>query len=73
MHDIAEQYGYEWEPHQVETEDGWVLSLIRITAVNGEPIKTDKPPLLMQHGAYSSGLGWFTGLFEVGLPGLLAE
>ena len=44
-------FGYDWEPHEVETEDGWYLTIFRITGVNGRSLpfeeKKDKPPLLI--------------------------
>ena len=74
MNDIADGYGFSWEPHQVDTDDGWRLSLLRITAVYDEPIKSDKPPVFLIHGAYGTGYGFVQGwFFEPGLPGLLAK
>ena len=74
MDKVADKHGFSWEPHQVDTEDGWRLSLLRITAVHDEPIKSDKPPLFIIHGAYGSGDSLTKGYFlEPGLPGLLAE
>ena len=71
---MAEAYGYTWEPHQVETEDGWRLSLLRITAVKGVPFDSRKSPVFMMHGMLGTGDSWAAGLFfEPGFPGLLAE
>ena len=52
---VADRRGYTWEPHQVQTEDGWWLTLLRITAVNGETYDSEKPPVFMIHGATDSG------------------
>ena len=42
--------GFGWEPHEIETEDGWFLTIFRITSVNGVPTPfeelKDKPPIL---------------------------
>ena len=74
MDDIADGYGLSWEPHQVDTDDGWRLSLLRITADYDEPIKSDKPPVFMIHGAYGTGDGFMENmLLGLGLPGLLAK
>ena len=27
--------GLDWEPHKVETEDGWFLTIFRLTGVKG--------------------------------------
>ena len=35
MNRIAAYLGYSWEPYEVETEDGWILTLLHITAVDG--------------------------------------
>ena len=76
--EIADVFGYGWEAHKVETEDGWFLTLFRITSVDGERLSTrpenrDKPPLLMQHGASGNGHGWIGGLTGALIPGKLAE
>ena len=48
--------------------------MIRITAVNDVPIKSDKPPVFMIHGATDAGFAWIGGVaLDPGLPGLLAE
>ena len=72
--EIAAKYGYGWEPHTVYSEDGWKLTLLRITAVKDVPIQSEKPPVFMIHGATDSGFNWVHGpFFKPGLPGLLAE
>ena len=43
---------YNWEPHKVETEDGWFLTMFRITGASGKPFpkaeeNKDKPPILI--------------------------
>ena len=71
--------GYDWEPHTVETEDGWYLTIFRITGANGQKFplaeeNKDKPPILIQHGAGDSATGWVTfGVVGPSLPGALAE
>ena len=44
--------GYDWEPHIVETEDGWFLTIFRITGAYGKKFSLakeikDKPPILI--------------------------
>ena len=71
---IADNYGYGWEPHKVDSEDGWRLTMLRITSVKDVPIQSDKPPVFMIHGAFDSGFNWTRGaMIAPGLPGLLAE
>ena len=30
------KWGYDWEPHKVKTDDGWILTIFRVTGRNGE-------------------------------------
>lgn len=47
IEEIIEKYGYSHERHQVTTEDGYILSLFRITSkLNG----TSGHPILLMHG-----------------------
>ena len=44
-------YGYDWEPHEVKTDDGWHLTIFRVIGRHGkrpslEPENVDKFPLL---------------------------
>ena len=44
--------GYDWEPHTVETDDGWFITMFRITGANGKKFpkaeeNKDKPPILI--------------------------
>ena len=74
MDNVTAGFGYSWEPHQVDTDDGWRLSLLRITAVRDVPIKSDKPPVFMIHGAFGTGDGFMKGFWGgKGIAGLLAE
>ena len=58
--DVCDRFGYEWEPHVVETEDGWTLTVFRITAVKGKALPEDptKPPILIMHGAGQASHDW---------------
>ena len=48
---VASRSGLDWEPHTVETEDGWSLTIFRIIGVKGEKRPTDefkdKPPIFI--------------------------
>ena len=65
-------FGYDWEPHNVETEDGWYLTVFRITGIKGVPVVSDKPPILLLHGSGGSAMGWLEGGEDPNLPGELA-
>ena len=48
-----EKEGYTWEPYQVETKDGWYLTLFRITGRTDGLVKHDgkhHAPVLITHG-----------------------
>ena len=30
-----QKFGYQWEPIKVQTEDGWVLSIVHVTGRHG--------------------------------------
>ena len=53
MASVMSEAGYSWDAHRVETEDGWWLSLFRITGKNGQEEErvTRDIPVLVQHGA----------------------
>ena len=62
--DVMNHYGdgYDWEPHEVITEDGYILNMFRLTANElGEPITAPKGPLFLQHGLTVNAANWFTG------------
>ena len=73
---MCDRFGYEWEPHVAETEDGWFLTVFRITAVKGKALPEDptKPPILVMHGAGQASHDWL-GFNPLGptLIGQLAE
>ena len=71
FHDAVAKYGYMWEPHEVKTEDGWHLTMFRITGIDGQRREEDpnRFPLLMQHGFGESATSWVEGgVFERALP-----
>lgn len=48
---LVETQGYKCEEHTVTTNDGYILSVLRIpTGRSGK--KADKPPVLLQHGLF---------------------
>lgn len=51
-----ESHGYPAETHQVETEDGYVLTMFRIPyspKLNNNDAATPRPAVLIQHGLFS--------------------
>ena len=46
--EVCDRFGYEWEPHVVETEDGWFITIFRITNAKGQDLtKSEKPPIMI--------------------------
>ena len=57
--------GIEWEPHTVKTEDGWNITIFRLTGRTGIYSKLyeqdehkDKLPLYFAHGSSSDASHW---------------
>ena len=73
MKEAMEAFGYDWEAHNVETEDGWYLTTFRIAGINGVKTQSDKPPILILHGSGGSAMGWLEDGVGPSLPGSLAE
>ena len=49
-----------WERYVVTTEDGYELSLVRISGdENGDPVTDVEGPMLFLHGLFEDGLAWF--------------
>ena len=63
----ADLVGVTWQHHYAKTEDGWYLSMFRLTGlVDKQPNylqdkNKDKLPIIMQHGSFSSAQDWLSG------------
>uniref|UniRef100_A0A7N0V6M8 Lipase n=1 Tax=Kalanchoe fedtschenkoi TaxID=63787 RepID=A0A7N0V6M8_KALFE len=67
-------HGYKCQEFEVQTEDGFILSLQRIPEGRGEGGKgARKSPVLIQHGVLVDGMTWFLNSAEEDLPFILAE
>jgi len=51
---IMEQAGYNFESHEVITEDGYILTMHRVN--KGSP--AGKKPILLNHGLFSNSEVW---------------
>lgn len=67
---VAENAGFPLEVHKATTEDGYVLTMHRIND-NNRP--SQKPPILLQHGLWSSSDDWVAPGPEKSLGFLLAR
>ncbi|KAL7731679.1 hypothetical protein ACLKA6_000968 [Drosophila palustris] len=69
-----ESHGYPAETHEVETEDGYLLTLFRIPYSHNLKNQNEKrPPVLLQHGLFSNSDCWLTSGPENSLAYLLAD
>lgn len=71
--ELATKYGYVSEEHTVITDDGYILTMFRITKgrnCNG-PIR--KPPVLLMHGLIMSSDGYLDAGPEAGLGYLVSD
>ena len=56
-------YGYDWEAHEVTTEDGYNVKMFHITGKRGyEWYESTRPeiPVLIMHGATMDASTWFS-------------
>lgn len=64
--EICIENGFQFETHEVTTEDGYILNVFRIPglATEGAPDGT-KPPILFQHGILDSAYCWIINYADV--------
>ena len=65
--EICAENGFNYETHQVTTEDGYILSVFRIPGLVSEEADTNttKPPILFQHGILDSANCWIVNYPDV--------
>ncbi len=75
IEEIITSYGYPLEVHKIETSDGYILTLFRITGHKNDKHHTNrfKQPVLFQHGLLDSSDGWVCNTEENCLPFLFAN
>ena len=61
-----------FQPHSVETEDGFMLTLLRLKSLDAEIPEATSGTILLQHGVSMDGLSWFETKNE-SLPSLLIK
>ena len=52
--EICAENGFKFESHTVTTEDGYILTMMRIPGMLGEQVTSVKPPVFFQHGLFDS-------------------
>ncbi|KAL8160556.1 hypothetical protein V2J09_002093 [Rumex salicifolius] len=65
--------GYLCSEHTVQTEDGYLLALQRVTSPSEELRLRTGPPVLLQHGLFMAGDIWFLNSKEQSLGFILAD
>ncbi|XP_042503573.1 triacylglycerol lipase 1 isoform X2 [Macadamia integrifolia] len=71
---LIQPSGYPCSEHTVQTKDGFILSLQRVSSHTGRDIKFNGgPPILLQHGLFQGGDTWFANSIEQSLGFILAD
>ena len=52
---FMDQWGYDWEPHQVTTEDDYILTTFHVLGKKGSSQKATEGSILIQHGHTEDG------------------
>uniref|UniRef100_A0A4P6D911 Lipase n=2 Tax=Rhodnius TaxID=13248 RepID=A0A4P6D911_RHOPR len=74
MSELVLPWGYPLEEHQVETEDGYILTVYRIPyGANGSESLQTRPVLILQHGLLCSSACWVLSVPAKGLGFVLAD
>ncbi|EAT43642.1 AAEL004933-PA [Aedes aegypti] len=56
--ELATKYGYRIETHHIQTDDGFLLELHRITGSGSTMYDKRIPPVLLMHGLFASSADW---------------
>lgn len=71
--ELATEYGYTAEEHTVTTEDGYILTIFRITHGRNCQGPLRKPPVLLMHGLFMSSDLWMDSGPGAGLAYLISD
>jgi lysosomal acid lipase/cholesteryl ester hydrolase len=52
---MVERHGYNVKRHSTTTDDGYILTVFRVTSKNKEPTKS---PVFIQHGITLNSANW---------------
>ncbi|XP_012075971.1 triacylglycerol lipase 1 isoform X2 [Jatropha curcas] len=65
--------GYPCTEHTIQTKDGYLLALQRVSSRNGNLRLQSSSPVLLQHGLFMAGDAWFLDAPEQSLGFILAD
>ncbi|GLT76696.1 hypothetical protein SLA2020_483410 [Shorea laevis] len=71
--ELLEPNGYPCTEHTVQTKDGFLLGLQRVSSRSGNLKLGRSHPVLLQHGLFMSGDAWFLDSVEQSLGFILAD
>ncbi|CAK1590789.1 unnamed protein product [Parnassius mnemosyne] len=71
--EFARNYGYTAEEHTVITEDGYILSVFRISKGKNCRGRIRQPPVLLMHGLLQSSDSWLDAGPSAGLAFLISD
>jgi lysosomal acid lipase/cholesteryl ester hydrolase len=52
---VMDQWGYDWESHQVTTDDDYILTTFHVLGKKGSSKKATEGSVLIQHGDFEDG------------------
>ncbi|KAJ8763469.1 hypothetical protein K2173_002352 [Erythroxylum novogranatense] len=70
---LIEPAGYPCTEHTIQTKDGYLLALQRVSSRNANLRASLGPPVLLQHGLFMAGDAWFLDSPEQSLGFILAD
>lgn len=71
--EMARSRGYGAEEHIVQTEDGYLLCLHRLTPLSGAPPPGEREAVFFQHGLMQCSESWIASEKENSLPCILVD
>lgn len=58
--ELAKKFGYKCEEHIIQTADGYILKMHRLTGrTNGKTISKEAPTVLLMHGLFGASTSLF--------------
>lgn len=72
-HQLITPSGYPCSEFSVETKDGYILALQRVSSPTTERYRPRGPPVLLQHGLFMAGDCWFLNPNNESLGFILAD